>query len=100
VAQRVEMQITCDRVAPGHGGEVESLDMTLGGTEYQIDLCAKHRKPYNDLLEMITMDGRRVSTRAGNSQPPQAAQPDKPQCRDPGLGEKAGNRRQRPRQDR
>ena len=63
MAQRVEMQITCDRVAPGHGGEVESLDMTLGGTGYQIDLCAKHRKPYNDLLEMITMDGRRVSTR-------------------------------------
>jgi hypothetical protein len=50
-------------VAPGHGGEVESLDMTLGGTEYQIDLCVKHRKPYSDLLEMITVDGRRVTTR-------------------------------------
>ena len=60
MAQRVEIEITCDRVAPGHGGEVESLDMTLGGTEYQIDLCVKHRKPYNDLLEMITEDGRRV----------------------------------------
>jgi hypothetical protein len=63
VAQRVEIEITCDRVAPGHGGEVESLDMTLGGTEYQIDLCVKHRKPYSDLLEMITVDGRRVTTR-------------------------------------
>jgi hypothetical protein len=63
VAQRVEVEITCDRVAPGHGGEVESLDMTLGGTEYQIDLCVKHRKPYSDLLEMITVDGRRVTTR-------------------------------------
>jgi hypothetical protein len=63
VAQRVEIEITCDRVAPGHGGEVESLDMTLGGTEYQIDLCVKHRKPYSDLLEMITEDGRRVAAR-------------------------------------
>ena len=63
MAQRVEIEITCDRVAPGHGGEVESLDMTLGGTEYQIDLCVKHRKPYSDLLEMITVDGRRVTTR-------------------------------------
>lgn len=63
MAQRVEVEITCDRVAPGHGGEVESLDMTLGGTEYQIDLCVKHRKPYSDLLEMITVDGRRVTTR-------------------------------------
>jgi hypothetical protein len=68
VSQRVEIEITCDRVAPGHGGEVESLDMTLGGTEYQIDLCVKHRKPYNDLLEMITEDGRRVVAR-GRQQP-------------------------------
>lgn len=74
MAQRVEIEITCDRVAPGHGGEVESLDMTLGGTEYQIDLCAKHRKPYNDLLEMITVDGRRVSTR-GRHQPAARKQP-------------------------
>ncbi len=63
MAQRVEIEITCDRVAPGHGGEVESLDMTLGGTQYQIDLCVKHRKPYSDLLEMVTVDGRRVSAR-------------------------------------
>jgi hypothetical protein len=76
VAQRVEIQITCDRVAPGHGGEVESLDMTLGGTEYRIDLCASHRKPYNDLLELITMDGRRVSRR-GRRQPAARKQPDR-----------------------
>ena len=74
MAQRVEIEITCDRVAPGHGGEVESLDMTLGGTEYQIDLCAKHRKPYSDLLEMVTVDGRRVSTR-GRHQPAARKQP-------------------------
>jgi hypothetical protein len=74
VAQRVEIEITCDRVAPGHGGEVESLDMTLGGTEYQIDLCVKHRKPYSALLEMITADGRRVSTR-GRHQPAARKQP-------------------------
>jgi Lsr2 len=74
VAQRVEIEITCDRVAPGHGGEVESLDMTLGGTEYHIDLCVKHRKPYSDLLEMITVDGRRVSTR-GRQQPVARQQP-------------------------
>ena len=74
MAQRVEVEITCDRVAPGHGGEVESLDMTLGGTEYQIDLCVKHRKPYSDLLEMITVDGRRVSTR-GRHQPAARKQP-------------------------
>ena len=74
MAQRVEIQITCDRVAPGHGGEVESLDMTLGGAEYQIDLCASHRKPYNDLLEIITMDGRRVSMR-GRQHPAARKQP-------------------------
>jgi Lsr2 len=78
VAQRVEVEITCDRVAPGHGGEVESLEMTLGGTEYQIDLCVKHRKPYNELLEMITVDGRRVTTRgrrqsAARKQPSQVS---------------------------
>ena len=77
MAQRVEIELTCDRVAPGHGGEVESLDMTLAGADYQIDLCVKHRKPYSDLLEMITVDGRRVSTRgrqqsAAGKQPGQA----------------------------
>jgi hypothetical protein len=74
VAQRVEIEITCDRVAPGHGGEVESLEMTLGGIGYQIDLCARHRKPYSDLLEMITVDGRRVST-GGRHQPGARKQP-------------------------
>jgi Lsr2 len=63
MAQRVEVEITCDRVAPGHGGDVESLEMTLGGTAYEIDLCAKHRKPYTDLLALVTTDGRRVSAR-------------------------------------
>ena len=77
MAQRAEIEITCDRVAPGHGGEVESLDMTLGGTEYQIDLCVKHRKPYSDLLEMITVDGRRVGTR-GRQQPAAGKQPGSP----------------------
>ncbi|MDX6389830.1 MAG: hypothetical protein QOJ73_893 [Streptosporangiaceae bacterium] len=74
MAQRVEIEITCDRVAPGHGGEVEPLDMTLGGIEYQIDLCVMHRKPYIDLLEMITVDGRPVSTR-DRQQPAARKQP-------------------------
>jgi Lsr2 len=63
MAQRIEVEITCDRVAPGHGGNVESLEMTLGGTAYEIDLCSKHRKPYTDLLALVTADGRRVSAR-------------------------------------
>jgi hypothetical protein len=37
--------------------------MTLGGAAYEIDLCAKHRKPYDQLLELVTLDGRRVSVR-------------------------------------
>ena len=63
MAQRIEVEITCDRVAPGHGGDVESLAMTLGGAAYEIDLCARHRKPYDQLLELVTLDGRRVSAR-------------------------------------
>jgi hypothetical protein len=61
VVKRIEIQVTCDKVAPGHGGEVESLEISLGDISYEIDLCTKHRKPYTDLLEVVTMDGRRVS---------------------------------------
>jgi|SRR5450631_3481294 Lsr2 len=67
MAQRIEVEITCDRVAPGHGGDVESLEMTLGGTDYEIDLCAKHKKPYTDLLALVTADGRRMSARHGQA---------------------------------
>ena len=61
MAQRVEIEITCDRVAPGHGGGGRVARDDARGIGYQIDLCARHRKPYSDLLEMITVDGRRVA---------------------------------------
>ncbi|HEY5361235.1 MAG TPA: Lsr2 family protein [Streptosporangiaceae bacterium] len=67
MAQRIEVEITCDRVAPGHGGDVESLEMTLGGAAYEIDLCSKHKKPYTDLLALVITDGRRVSARRGQA---------------------------------
>ena len=73
MAQKIEVTLECDAVAPGHGGDVESLDVTLGGTGYEIDLCARHRKPYADLLALVTADGRRVSTR--RSQPSGREQP-------------------------
>jgi Lsr2 len=73
VVKRVEIQVTCDRVAPGHGGEVESLEISLGGISYEIDLCTKHRKPYVDLLEVVTVDGRHAS--ATRRQPAARRQP-------------------------
>jgi hypothetical protein len=60
MAQRVTVEVECD--APGkHSGAVRTVGLGIDGVTYEIDLCAAHVKPVDEVLTMVVQGGRRVS---------------------------------------
>jgi hypothetical protein len=53
----------------GHTGEAQTLDVTLGGVSYEIELGARHRPVYDKLHARCAESGRIVSARSGKPRP-------------------------------
>ncbi len=64
MAQKVSVLLLCDLHADGVTEAVETLSFAIGGTSYEIDVCAAHAQEFRDTLQPFTEHARR--TRAGS----------------------------------
>src|ERR1700722_13332110 len=60
MAQRVIVQLDCD-MDNKSGADVETVTFGFQGTNYELELCAKHRKNFDATLRDLVGSARRVS---------------------------------------
>lgn len=72
MAQRVIVQLDCD-MDNKSGADVETVAFSFQGTNYELELCAKHRKNLHAALSDLVGSARRVS--ATRRSPAKARQP-------------------------
>jgi len=60
MAQRVVVQLDCD-MDNKSGADVETVTFGFQGTNYELELCAKHRKNLETALSDLVGSARRVS---------------------------------------
>lgn len=71
MAQRVVVQLDCD-MDNKSGADVETVAFGYQGTNYELELCAKHRKNLDAALNELVGSARRVSaTRRSSAKPRQ-----------------------------
>ena len=78
MAQKVQVTLLCD-LDDGNVDADETLQFSLGGTAYEVDVCAKHAKQVRDGLEPFVVHGRKVG---GTTRRPQRAGADRQQTAD------------------
>jgi Lsr2 len=72
MAQRVIVQLDCD-IDNESGADVETVTFGFQGTNYELELCAKHRKNFDAMLNELVGSARRIS--AARRSPAKARQP-------------------------
>ena len=60
MAQRVVVQLGCD-MDNKSGADVETVTFGFQGTNYELELCAKHRKNLDAMLNDLAGSARKVS---------------------------------------
>ncbi len=66
MAQRTQVLLTCD-LEDGEKPATETIQFSVEGMSYEIDLCDKHAKQFRDGMAQFVGAGRRVSNRGGGS---------------------------------
>ena len=59
MAQRVVVQLDCD-VDGKSGSDVETVSFGYEGTSYELELCGKHRKSLDAVLNELVASARKV----------------------------------------
>ncbi len=60
MAQKVQITLLCD-LDDGNVGADETLQFSLGGSAYEVDVCGKHAQQIRDGLEPFVAHARKTS---------------------------------------
>jgi hypothetical protein len=65
MVQRVQVLMTCD-LEDGEKPATQTVEFSVDGSSYEIDLCDKHAKQFRDVVAPFIAAGRRQSSRASS----------------------------------